>query len=89
MANADSDDSSEHVKITLPRFVKQPLHMALVNEDGSLVVRQHGGGQLVFSGLSHLLERWTLLRENKSDILLLNVIKRGYKTMLARCIMFG
>ena len=47
VADADGDDAAEHVQVAAAGVVKQPLHVALVDDHRTAVIRQQGRAQVV------------------------------------------
>ena len=59
--NGHSDDPSKHIEVPSPLVVPQPLHAALVDEQGGPVVGGHGWVQVLLPNLFRLFHRWPFI----------------------------
>ena len=60
VTDTDSDDAGEHVEVATALVVKQPLHVALVDEHGSFVKRQRPRTQVLPADLADSVVRQAL-----------------------------
>ena len=60
MTDSDSHNAGEHVEIAASLVVKQPLHVTLVDEHGTLVERQHRRTEILLSDLPDPVVRQAL-----------------------------
>ena len=61
VADGDGDDATEHVEVPPALVVPQPLHAALVDQQGRPVVGRHGRVQVLLPDLLRLLHRRPLI----------------------------
>ena len=61
VADGDGDDATEHVEVPPALVVPQPLHTALVDQQGRPVVGRHGRVQVLLPDLLRLLHRRPLI----------------------------
>ena len=77
VADGDGDDAAEHVEVPPALVVPQPLHAALVDQQGRPVVGRHGRVQVLLPDLLRLLHRRPLILGGVQELGFLAPTSRG------------
>ena len=77
VADGDGDDATEHVEVPPALVVPQPLHAALVDQQGRPVVGRHGRVQVLLPDLLRLLHRRPLILGGVQELGFLAPTSRG------------